>query len=324
MSRARSTAPHAGWIPAFVLSACVAVGAGAGLLGQRHQGRSAETQLLVTGEIAAGHYSGLLVARLRALENAAMLDAYMPDADAGPRDAMRAALVEGLAGRYPEFSWIGFADASGLVGTASEGRSTGSDASASAWWRAGMQGPYLGDVRDAEAAAASGDAARDRSALHRLAIAVPLRRGDAAPHGVLAAQVDADWVIQVREELLAIVRPLGGIELRVLLRDGTTVSGSRFEPDAILPERLDAGGFRLTGLVDGIPRIVSVHRVGGDVVVDRLGWRILVVRDPDIHQDSGRRALGVALATGTGVGLLAAVAVAPLMRRSRLRPPPAP
>ena len=321
MTPRRSAVSVATWLPAFVLLACIAAGALAGVLGQRRLLRAADTHLLVAGEFAANHVSWLLASRVRALENTALLDAQVTEP--GARAGLRARLIAGLLDRHPELLWAGFADQPGRVSIASRGVLVGGDVSARPWWRAGLRGPFLGEVHEMTVLAPLLGAA-GASPPRLIDIAVPLREGVAAPYGVLAAHIDAHWVIRIREELDAIVAPLDGIEILVLQRDGSTVVGPAFQPDSALPDRMDAGGLRTSGRVDGVPRVVTVHSVSGDVVVDRLGWRVLMARDPRVHDGAGRGLLADALAAGSGVGVVAALWVAALLRRARLRSRPAP
>lgn len=298
------------WSPAAVLAACLVASLLTGAIGYRSLQRMADDQLAVAGDFVAHHVESVLASRLRALESVAAIDAL---ADDTRRERERRAMIASLVRLHPEFAWVGFVEPPGRVAVALRGMLEGEDVAHRDWWNAALKGPHLGDAHEARmlasllppAAGASG--AVRRGPLRLLDVAVPLRRGDGEPRGVLAAHVDVAWVGAVRQELAEVARPLGDLDVVLVQRDGTTLAGAVLRLDA--PAATDETAAR-HGELDGRPRRFSVHPVDGDVVVARLGWRVAVGRAVGLHDAAARRFLGGSIAGGAILGVLGAVAVA--------------
>jgi len=295
------------WSPAAVLAGCLVASLLTGAIGYRSLQRMADDQLAVAGDFVAHHVESVLASRLRAVESVAAIDAQSDDTG---RDRERRAMIASLVRLHPEFAWVGFAERPGRVAVALRGMLEGEDVSRRDWWAAGLRGPYLGDAHEARMLASllspAADAGR-RGPLRLLDVAVPLRRGDGEPHGVLAAHVDAGWVDTVRQELADVARPLGDLDVVVVQRDGATLSGAVLRLDA---SAAADGTVARPGALDGRPRRFSVHPVDGDVVVARLGWQVAVGRAVELHDAAARRFLAASIAGGAIVGVLGAVAVA--------------
>ena len=303
------------WLPAGILSACLLVAGVAGMLGHRAMVRSANEQLAVAGQYAAHHIGEQLLSRLRALESIAAVDAAALDGgtrdDPDERDARRRVMIGSLARLYPELLWIGFAEPPGRVSIALRDLLAGRDVSARPWWTAGLRGPFIGDAHEAVMLADLLDRPRPSAEpLRLLDIAVPLRGAGGAPQGVLAAHVDVAWLRQMRADLADVADRLEGIEMTVLLEGGDAI-GRKVELGSE-----PADGRPLSGAVDGEPRLVSVHPIGGDVVVRRLGWRVAVSRARDVHERIARRFLAWSLAVGAMAGIAAAAGAAAAAHRA--------
>jgi hypothetical protein len=298
------------WSPAAVLSACLVASALAGGAGYRAIRPMADAQLVLASDCVAHHVQSVLASRLRALESMAAIDARLPD---GPeRVQQRRAMIDSLSRLHPELAWIGFADRPGRVTVAQPDLLAQADVSGRDWWSAALRGPYLGGVHEAPPLAPAptadtrpGAAPVEPSRL--LEVAVPLRGADGEPYGVLAAHVDARRVISARDEMSEVAAPLADVDVLVLQRDGTTLSGRRVRLDPA--GTANAAGVR-DGALDDRPRTFSVHPVDGDVVVARLGWRVAVGRDPAVQEAPARRFLGWSIAAGAVVGAFGAIAVA--------------
>lgn len=125
------------------------------------------------------------------------LEATRPAIVEAPRDARRAQVVlSTMQAAWPEFAWIGVADARGRVLAATGGLRAGEDASQQPWFAAGLRGPYAGKLREAPwlAPQLAGGGAPPRL----LDIAHPVRGADGAVVGVFAAHVHERWIDEVR------------------------------------------------------------------------------------------------------------------------------
>ncbi|HYF61156.1 MAG TPA: cache domain-containing protein [Burkholderiaceae bacterium] len=303
--------------PLLAFLACVLVSALCAWIGHARLIEAADDELALAARSAAARVETELRGRLRALESVAALEAQAPSAAdvAGHR---RAALAI-LARLYPELAWAGFTDDSGRVLAAHRGLLEGVDVSARPWWRAARGGPYLGGAREAVLLA---DALRaiaiGTDPPRLLDVAVPLRDAAGVPKGVLGVHLDAEWAARLREALQGTLARLDDVEVLLVQPDGRPVSGRPSSGPAVeLPGR--GGEMGRTAMVDGRERAVAAAAVDGDVVVSRLGWTIVVARDPGRHSARASAYATGVLAAGLAVGALAALGTRLALRR---RPAP--
>lgn len=286
-------------MPALLVICCIATGAVVGALGHRELLRSADAELGSAGQYAAHHLEAGIVSRLRAMQAIATLEAPASQGHAD-RD-LQGAAVASLGRLFPELAWIGIAEVPGRIAVTLSGGDVGADVSLRPWWQAVERGPYVGDGRVGVVA----DAATRAPAL---VLAVPLRTESGEWRGGLVATLEARWVVRVRDDLREVTTRVAGVEVLVLLGDDGTLTDRRVQLDPVRGD--ESPGAIRTGSIDGQPRVISLHPVAGDVVVERLGWRIAVSRDPDRHRHAARLFMGWALAIGAGIGLAGGFLVA--------------
>ena len=118
-------------------------------------------------------------ARLAAVRAAGRI---LRESGLGERQRELKAVFDELSTAYPQLDWIAIADPQGLIVDALDTLQKGASVETRPWFRAGLQGPWLGTIGSASPAAAS-----MASALGDLAVPVH----DAAGHvvGVVAAHV---------------------------------------------------------------------------------------------------------------------------------------
>jgi hypothetical protein len=311
------------WSPAALLAACLVASALAGVVGYRALLRTADEQLALAGRYVAHHVQLVLASRLRTLESMAAMDAQA--SERGEQAGRRRAMVGALVRLHPELSWVAFVERPGRVAVAYRDLLAGADVSDRDWWPAALGGPWLGGAGDDEGASlaepgpqdgadrdgtgpdGAGRGAGPARSGRLLDLAVPLRGPAGEAYGVLAATLDARWIAAVREELAGVAGAPAEVDVLLLRRDGTPVSGRRLELE---PGR-DAGVEAVrSGVIDGRRRRFGVQPIDGDVAVSRLGWQVAVGRDPAAHEAEARRFLAWSLAVGAIVGVVGAVAVA--------------
>lgn len=305
----RSLPPLRAWTPLAALVAPLLAAAIVGTAGARRIEAAADAQLASSASIVAYHVESLLTARLRALESIAAFES--PMGEGAPLAEFRRAMIASLALRYPEFVWVGFTDSAGRVDAARDGLLAGTDVSERDWWRAARAGPHVGEVHAGQLLAPLLPPDRDGRPRRFLDLAVPLRRANGEVYGVLGAHIDAGWMIAVRDELTRMLDASQGALVRLRQQDGMTMAR---EPLVVAEQ--DAGG-RMTGTLGGRPMEMAVQPLGGDVVVARLRWQAVVMRDPAEHRAPARSFLLLALGVGGAIGAAAAGAVAWLGRRAR-------
>jgi HAMP domain-containing protein len=143
-----------------------------------------------------------------------------------------------------QYAWLGLADPAGKVLVASDGVLGGADVSARPWFKAGLAGDFAGDVHDALLLQKVLEP-NAREPLRLIDFALPVKRGDGVPVGVLGAHVR--W--QTVRDLFARPRGEGGsIEVMLLAQDGTVLVG----PAALEGKRLPLASVQAAG--QGIAR----------------------------------------------------------------------
>ena len=197
-----------------------------------------------------------------------------------------------------EYAWIGVADPLGRIVNATDGHLLGADVRASRWFAAGLRGTVThalhvsapGAAATAAVAPADGATAADQAGpagpggrLPLLGIAVPIPGPGGAPRGVLAAQVDADWIEA------ALLAALGGdpanraVRAFLVDRDGVVL-----QPADSLGRRLVAGAvssdWSLLVEADGGRALYSRAALGPTRGTDH-GWGVVLVLPLDVAME---------------------------------------
>ena len=121
--------------------------------------------------------------------------------------------------QFPEFAWLGVADASGHLVAETGEAALGADVSGLAWYRQGRQRPFVSDLHVAvpgerRALTASGKAPALIDA------ATPLKGG-----GVLVAYLSWEWFDQQVSRMSQALNRNGPVELMIVAHDGRVLVG---------------------------------------------------------------------------------------------------
>eukprot|EP01030_Chromulinospumella_sphaerica_P002223 gene2223-2177_t len=127
-------------------------------------------------------------------------------------------VMDGLKSRQDVYAWIGMADMSGTVQSASAGLLTGQDVSSRPWFKAGLEGNFVSDPHDAVMLARFLAARPDGEPLRFLDVAAPVKDSQGNVRGVLAGHLYWDWVHKVVSSSVTKRRTKKDIE--VLIADG--------------------------------------------------------------------------------------------------------
>ncbi|HVU12069.1 MAG TPA: EAL domain-containing protein [Phototrophicaceae bacterium] len=122
-----------------------------------------------------------------------------------PNDSMAAkrALFEKIQATYPFYSWIGLADAQGIVQASTGGLLVGQSVAARPWFVEGSKAPYAGDVHEAVLLANLLPKPADSDQpLRFLDLAVPVYAPDGTFEGVLGAHLNWAWANRVMADTL--------------------------------------------------------------------------------------------------------------------------
>ena len=184
---------------------------------------------------------------------------------------------------YPDYAWIGVAEADGRVKVASRGLLEGADVSQRPWFEAGLKEPYVGDLHEALLLASLLPARSEP--LRLIDVAAPIHDDHGVVIGVLGAHLASEWAEALRQEMLRPLLASDPVEIFVLDREGRIVLGPPEWRDRLLPvpsaARVLAGksGSVLETWPDGREYLVGYAPTLGRAPMDSLGWTVLVRKD---------------------------------------------
>ena len=106
-------------------------------------------------------------------------------------------VMDGLRTRQPIYAWIGVADQTGRIMTASGGLLKGQNVSSRPWFAAGLQGNFIGDPHDAVLLARHLAPGANGEPPRFLDVAASLKDEQGAVRGVFGGHLYWDWVNEV-------------------------------------------------------------------------------------------------------------------------------
>ena len=194
-------------------------------------------------------------------------------------------LFNELARTEPEYAWIGFTSADGIVRVASDGLLEGASVGARPWFQAARLGPHLGDVHEAALLARLLPAEPGGQPLRLIDVAAPVRNTDGSLLGVVGAHLSWRWAERQRDRLLGPEADRGRQDLWVLDARGRVLMG----PAGRIGEVLDTGSAHAVAMQrsghvaetwdDGVDYLIGYAQTGRDPHGPTVGWRVLV-REP--------------------------------------------
>ena len=198
-------------------------------------------------------------------------------------EAMLRDLFDLMQLNYPDYAWIGVAEAGGTVLVASRGLLEGADVSQRPWFIAGRKDPFVGDLHEAVMLAKLLPARADP--LRLIDVAAPIHDDHGVVIGVLGAHLASEWAETLRQEMLRPLLISDPVEIFVLNREGRIVLGPPEWLDRTLtvPSAKRAlagqGGAVLETWPDGLNYLVGHSPTLGRPPMDSLGWSVLVRKD---------------------------------------------
>ena len=196
----------------------------------------------------------------------------------GPRNpGLRKTMLNELKRATPDYSWLGYTDATGRVVVSLADLLQGADMSGRVWFRRAMTAPYIGDVRDATLLPRTG------AELPRIVdIAFPLREAGRV-YGAVSGYVSWSWVGRLRDAIESNAPPEAPFELIVLSADNKVLMGPAGLMGTTLPlterspSRLRAYDARLERWADGVTYLAGTSATRGFGDYQGIGW-IVVAR----------------------------------------------
>ncbi|MGV7209290.1 diguanylate cyclase domain-containing protein [Oxalobacteraceae bacterium A2-2] len=243
------------------------------------------------------------------------------------------AVLESLQKSFPDYAWIGLARPDGRVAAATQGQMEGMDAGAQAWFRAGRERLYTGDVHPARPLGGKqggGDQWRFVDA------AGPVRGADGGLRGVLCLHMSWGWARRMVQNVITPSERQDAAEILVARADGTVILGppgmeeTRIASASLARAQGGVPGALKETWADGRSYLTGYARTGIETGAGAdpaaLRWTVLV-RQPEQQALAGARALErqilllgaiLGLAMAAAAALLARRLVRPLKQMSRL------
>ncbi len=136
----------------------------------------------------------------------------------GPRVRTR---LEQVKNAYVYYAWMGVTDLNGDVQIAADGILEGENVSSRPWFKAGLQGTYLGDVHEAVLLAKKIQALNPHEPMRFIDFATPIYDPNTQKlKGVLAAHADWEWARHILNKALSQTASQRGIEVFILNKQG--------------------------------------------------------------------------------------------------------
>lgn len=241
-------------------------------------------------------------------------------------------LLQRMHTSRPYSRWIGVADAQGLVRIGSSHMPRGQNVSAAAWFKEGLKGPYVGDVRAYPALAERIEPSRSGEAQRFLDFSAPIQRQGRTLE-VLGLHLSWDWARDTLESLRPTYADHVQIELFIFNREGQLIyaPGGRTAPfvalDQELPQAIPPPALGRDSLAlperSGLAQwqdaqthfLTAVTRLPARDLASDLGWHLVVRQPTDTAFAGAEKAVTRALAGGLVAAVLAAVIASLAARR---------
>ena len=263
-----------GWL-VIALAACFATVAAVwvggmartNILQQHVQQFTLETDML------ASDMNQALASRLNAVQAAAAIQRTDVSSDT-PR-ALRAVFDE-LQSTYPEFEWIGLADATGKVLAANDGLREGSNVAEHPWFLQGLKGLWIGNVKSATSHNEKPHPFQEGEPRRFVDMAAPVRDSKGRVAGVVAAHLSWRWAHAYAQRLSETLDPQNAVHVLVVNREGVVLVG----PDTFQGKRWNGVAVNDNILADSTSVTLKDDALGVEPAFERLpnGQEVLVAR----------------------------------------------
>jgi signal transduction histidine kinase/ActR/RegA family two-component response regulator len=197
-------------------------------------------------------------------------------------DSLRASL-ERFQAAYADYSWVGYAKRDGTIVSATGGMLEGDNVKNEAWFKEGLQEPYVGDVK-IHAGRRDDDPQDKRKVSDFIDLSVPVLNDDETL-GVLGATLSADWAEEVKDTLLGSMKssiPADVIvlnEARQVLFGPDDIAGKTLDLPSIRGARAGIAGFAIENWPDGRSYVTGFSKSDGYRSYPGLHWIVLVRED---------------------------------------------
>ncbi len=111
-------------------------------------------------------------------------------------------VIDQLQKSFPDYAWIGFATADGIVKAATQGMLEGQSVQSRPWFQHGLKGPTVEDVHEAKLLAGLLGPAPNSEPFRFVDAAAPVRDENGQTVGVLGVHLSWTWADEARQTLL--------------------------------------------------------------------------------------------------------------------------
>lgn len=184
---------------------------------------------------------------------------------------------------YPDYAWIGVADASGKVLVASRGLLEGADISQHAWFRRARREPHVSDLHESQllAGAVPGQGEAPMRVIH---VGAPIHDDHGVIVGVVGAYLSASWAESTSDALRRSLSESEPVVVFVLDRDHRVVLGPAEWRDRTLDLPSVQAAIGRRGSIretwpDGRDYLVGYATTTGQVGFESPSWIVLVRTD---------------------------------------------
>jgi hypothetical protein len=165
----------------------------------------------------AAEMDHMVYERLREIQTVASLALF---SDPKTSLAEKQAMLETLQANFTHYAWIGLTDEKGNILAGTGGHLVGKNVAQRYWFMHGSTAPYVGDVHDAFLLAKLLPKPKhDFLPLRLLDISAPIRDASGRLVGVLCGHVSWDWSFELRNQILAPLADLKGIDVLILSQE---------------------------------------------------------------------------------------------------------
>ncbi len=189
--------------------------------------------------------------------------------------------LERVQETYPQYSWIGLADAQGTVRAATGGMLVGQSVVKRPWFINGRQGPFFGDLHEALLLTKLLPPAEGQGPVRFIDFASPVF--DEAGHlrGVLAAHAHWRWAAEVVQVMTPHDSATNGLDVFIVNQDNVVIYPDGQEKTLLAPDKaaFNPQSYTTDGWGDAISYLTATAPVREFIAGQSLGWRI-VVRQP--------------------------------------------
>lgn len=282
--------------------------------------RQAELGLEAQARALASRIDGQLDARLQDMR---LLASLPLDRLADGSLQERRAILERLQSTLPDYAWIGEVDRAGRVRVSTSGLLEGVDVSARPWFRAALEGGFLGDVHEARLLEPLLPPDASGEPLRFLDVAAPVPGADGEAVGVVGAHLHWQWARRMLDGDAGADASLRQREVflldgngHVLFPEGTAAARPLAGPEGAAGMGMGSQRYGSLGVkgADGRRHIAGFARLAASSAREgAIDWVVVVASPEDVAlaglhtQRRGAIALGIALSV---LAMLAALLIA--------------